>query len=219
MNITVYYKEENFNTLLPQPLRAILVGSSGSGKTNLLLNLIYKRESGLKFTNLYVFSKSLEQRSYLDLKKHYKKVEDKIGEQISYFYNSCEDLISVDECEENSLVIFDDCLMEEQTKIKDYFIRGRHKNISCIYLSQSYSHLDLRVIRNNVNFLCIFRQNKYYTKRIFEDYVGSEMTLDQFENLCYRCWNIPFGFLTIDMRKKPHNGKYSCMLNETLNVN
>ena len=215
MDITVYYREENNSKLLPRPARALIVGSSGSGKTNLLLNLIYK-DAGIKFKHLYVFSKSIEQEAYVELRNHYERIESKSGKIIAHFFNNCEDLISLDDCPENSLVVFDDCLMEEQTKIKDYFIRGRHKNISCVYLSQSYGKVDMQVIRNNVNLLCIFRQNEHYTKRIYQDFVGSDMTFEQFETLCKTCWDVDYGFLTLNVTKKRHNGKYFLMFKRVL---
>ena len=53
--------------------------------------------------------------------------------EIAHFFNSCEELISLDECEPNSLVVFDDCVNEQQQQIiEDYFSKGRHKNISCV---------------------------------------------------------------------------------------
>jgi len=207
----LYYKEMYDDQLLPKPLRCLIVGSSGSGKTNLLLNFIYNK-NGVSFKNLYVFSRSIEQLAYVQLQQHYKNIEKVLGIQAGYFFSSCEDLISVDECEKNSLVVFDDCLLEEQSKIKDYFIRGRHKQISCVYLSQSYGRVDMQVIRNNVNMLCVFKQNKHYTKRIYDDFVGSDMTFNQFENMCKNCWDIPYGFLTINMIRKPCDGKYRCLL-------
>ncbi len=215
MDITVYYKEKNNSKLLPRPVRALIVGSSGCGKTNLLLNLIYKDE-GIKFKNLYVFSKSIEQDAYSDLRTHYERIESKNGKKIAHFFNSCEDLIPLDECSNNSLVVFDDCLMEHQSKIKDYFIRGRHKNISCIYLSQSYGKVDMQVIRNNINVLFVFPQNEHYTKRIYQDFVTSDMTFDDFKTLCKTCWNVDHGFLTLNVTKKRHNGKYFLMLKHML---
>lgn len=217
MEITVYYKEENNSELLPSPIRALIVGSSGCGKTNLLLNLICK-DNGITFKHMYVFSKSIEQKAYSDLREQYEKIERKCKKKIAFFYANCEDLIPLDECPKNSLVVFDDCLMEEQTKIKDYFIRGRHKRISCVYLSQSFGKVDMQVIRNNVNFLCVFNQNLHYTKRIYQDFVASDMTFDQFYNVCKECWNIPYGFLTINMTKKSHNGKYMCLLEREITV-
>lgn len=215
MDIKVYIKEQAENQLIPKPLRCLIVGTSGSGKTNLLLNFIYN-DKVLPFKNLYVFSRSITQTAYTNLRDLYSKVGASLGRQIAYFYSSCDDLITVDECEPYSLVVFDDCLLEKQTPIKDYFIRGRHKHISCVYLSQSYGRVDMQVIRNNINLLCVFNQNKHYSKRIYEDFVGSDMSYIEFEFICKQCWSHPHGFISIDTTKKPHKGKYKCMLKQEL---
>ena len=93
--------------IFPLPFRCLIVGTSGCGKTNLLYNLKAK-ECGMPFHSLYIFSKSIEQEVYKDLKKVYDKLAAQEGEEIAHFYNNCEDIISVDECEPNSLIIFDD---------------------------------------------------------------------------------------------------------------
>lgn len=213
MDIRVYHTEKSTSHLLPHPLRCLIVGSSGSGKTNLLLNFIYNRTC-VPFTNLYVFSRSIAQPAYLELYERFLNIEKKLGEKVAHFFSNCDDLVPLDECKPKSLVVFDDCLLENQKKIKDFFIRSRHKKISCVYLSQSYGKVDMQVIRNNINVLCMFSQNRYYTKRIYDDFVGSDMTFEQFENLCKKCWINPHGFLTIDTTKKPHTGKYRIMLKE-----
>lgn len=217
MDIIPYYRENIEDNLpLPRPLRCLIIGSSGCGKTNLLLNFIYNPK-GLVFRNLYVFSKSIEQPAYFDLRQKYNDIEKELNKRVAYFFSNCEDLPPLDECEKNSLVVFDDCLMEKQEAIKDYFIRGRHKKVSCIYLSQSYGKVDMQVIRNNVNLLCVFKQNKHYTKCIYNDFVGSDMMIDEFEKMCQECWSKPFGFLTINTAKKAHNGKYMFKLEDELN--
>lgn len=217
MDIHVYCKVESSDSLLPNPVRCLIVGSSGSGKTNLLLNFIYNK-NGIPFKHLYVFSRSIEQPAYTQLRKHYEKVERVIGSQIAYFYSNCNDLLPLDDCKNNSLAVFDDCVLDEQSKLKDYFIRGRHKHISCIYLSQNYSLVDMQVIRNNVNLLCIFKQNKHYTKRIYDDFVGSDMSFEQFETICNQCWSKPFGFISIDVNRKTNDGKFRCMLKDVITV-
>ena len=189
-----------------QPIRLLIIGSSGSGKTTLLLNFIYKRL--IPYTNLYVFSKSLEQSSYIKLQKRFKNIELNIKKKISYFFSSCEDIIPLSECKPNSLIIFDDCILENQSIIKEYFVMGRHKNISCIYLSQCFSKVDIQLIRNNLNMLCIFKQNEHYTKKIYDNFVGSDMNFNQFKDICNDCWKENFGFLTINLLLKPNKGKY-----------
>jgi len=107
--------------IFPLPLRCLIVGISGCGKTTLLYNLIIK-EWGIPFHYLYIFSKSLEQDIYQNLKKAYEKLSVKEDREIAYFLNNCEELILNDECEPNSLVVFDDCInVQQQQIIKDYF--------------------------------------------------------------------------------------------------
>jgi hypothetical protein len=71
----------------------------------------------------------------------------------------------VDELEkvvhEHHLVCFDDMLLEKtQTEIGKYYIRGRKKNRSVIYLSQAYAQVGATVlpnIRRNSNYVALFR--------------------------------------------------------------
>ena len=53
---------------LPHTIRGIIVGPSNVGKTNVLISLIIS-PNGLVFKNLYVYSKSLNQRKYQYLEK------------------------------------------------------------------------------------------------------------------------------------------------------
>ena len=81
----------------------MIVGTSGSGKTTLLYNLILKKWSK-HFQYLYIFSKTLEQDAYQKLRKDYEILSAEEGKEIAYFFNNCEELISVDDCEPNSLI-------------------------------------------------------------------------------------------------------------------
>lgn len=200
--ITLQTFDENYEN--NQPIRLLIIGSSGSGKTTLLLNFIYNRL--IPYSNLYVFSKSLEQSSYKKLKERFNNIEKNINKKISYFFNSCEDIIPLSECKSNSLIVFDDCILENQHNIREYFVMGRHKNISCIYLSQCYSKVDMQLIRNNLNMLCIFKQNNHYVKKIYDNFVGTDMKFDEFKVICDNCWKIDYGFLTINLSVK--EGKY-----------
>jgi GTPase SAR1 family protein len=114
-------------TIFPLPFRCLIVGISGCGKTTLLYNLI-TQEWGVTFHSLYIFSKSLEQEVYKGLKIICNKLPNEGNEEIAHFYNNCEDIISVDECEPNNLIVYDDCVnLRQQYAIKYYYVRGRHK--------------------------------------------------------------------------------------------
>ena len=147
-------------------------------------------------------SKSLEQDVYKELKTVYDELWGEEHTEIAYFFNSCEQLISVDEREPNSLVIFDDCInIQQQQSIKDYFVRERHKNIYCVYLTHSHTKVDRQLIRNKINFLCLFERSSKYTKYIYDEFVGSDFTFERFKEIFNSCWSQDYGFLTIDTTK------------------
>ena len=59
--------------LLPDSIRGIFVGPSGSGKTNVMFNLLTNR-NGVKFENIYLYSKTPDQEKYILLKKIIDKI-------------------------------------------------------------------------------------------------------------------------------------------------
>lgn len=61
--------------LLPNTIRCIIAGPSNCGKTNVLISLIESR-NGLKFENVYIYSKSLEQDKYVYLKNLLKPMKN-----------------------------------------------------------------------------------------------------------------------------------------------
>lgn len=195
--------EQTSNSLFPLPLRCLILGKSGSGKTTLLWNIITKY--WIPYINLYIFTKSIEQPIYIKLKEVFEKTDN----SETHFFDNCDDIISVDECKANSLVIFDDCLLEKQTKIKEYFVRSRPKNISCIYLSQNFALVDKQVIRTNLNFLVIFKQDKHYTKKIWGEFVGSDKTIKEFVEFCDKCWKEEYGFVSIDLLNSKYYNQFS----------
>ena len=89
---------------------------------------------------IYLYAKNLEQEKYQNLMKKMREMSRQIGYDILNVSN--DKIIPVNEmdCEDNQkVVIFDDYLCEKnQRQLIDYFIQGRHKNCSVIYLSQSF---------------------------------------------------------------------------------
>ena len=86
--------------------------------------------------------------------------------------------------EDKNLMIFDDLLLEKQNKCKCYYIRGRHSNVDCFYLSQNYFKLPRQTIRENVNFICLFPQDLKNINHIYNDPVGDDMTKEEFRKFC-----------------------------------
>ena len=74
--------------------------------------------------------------------------------------------------------------------------------------------LPRQTIRENANFICLFPQDLKNLNHIFEDHVGSDMTKEEFRQLCKAAWEKQYGFLIIDHSSKKHNGKYRSGLDE-----
>lgn len=126
------------------------------------------------------------------------------------FYETSEDVPDPRELNPNNknLMIFDDLLLEKQNKCESYYIRGRHSNVDCFYLSQNYFKLPRQTIRENANFIVLFPQDLKNINHIYNDHVSSDMSNDEFRILCKNTWEQPHGFVVIDLSCKKHNGKY-----------
>ena len=126
------------------------------------------------------------------------------------FFQSASDVTDPRELnpEDKKLMIFDNLLLEKHTKYEFYYVRGRHSNVDCIYLSQNYFRLPRQTIRENSNFICIFKQDEKNINHIYNDHVGEDMSKEEFRKFCLKCWERLHGFAVIDLTSKAHEGKY-----------
>lgn len=112
------------SSLLPNSIRALIVGPSNCGKTNVMIGLI-ESPNGLKFENLYIYSKSLFQPKY----EYLKKLITSIKGMGYYTFSENESVIQPEKAKNNSIMIFDDVACEKQNNIRNYFCMGRHNNV------------------------------------------------------------------------------------------
>lgn len=193
------------SALLPNSIRCIIAGPSNCGKTNLLVNLIIS-ENGLKFENIYVYSKTLWQSKY----KYLNELLGAIPE-IGYFeFSSSDDVIEPKDAKANSIIIFDDVICEKnQDIIRNYYSLGRHRSVDSFYLTTTYTRVGKHLIRDNCNFLIVFRQDELNLKHIFNDMgVGCHMKFEQFQKFCFECWGEQYGFVVIDLDSEVDSGRY-----------
>jgi len=119
-------------------------------------------------------------------------------------------LIAPEQTEVGSSIIFDDVLTEGQDKIANFFLRGRHRKISCFYLAQSYTKIPKKSgIRENFNYLIIFRQDNVNLRQLYNEYITG-VTFLQFKGICNQCWSVPYGFLTVDIEKSTFIQNFDC---------
>jgi len=194
---------ERHGPLLPSSIRGLVVGPSNCGKTNAMLTLL-THPKGLCFENLYIYSKSLYQPKYEYIKKVLKPIKE-IG---YYTFSSRETILDPVDAKPNSIIIFDDVICEKQDVIRSYFSMGRHKNIDCFYLAQTYSRVPKQLIRDNANFLILFNQDQTNLKHIYLDHVSPDISFSQFLIMCAKCWQEKHDFLVIDKDSDINKGRY-----------
>lgn len=203
--------------LLPNTVRMIIAGSSGTGKTNVLLSLI-ESENGLKFENLYLYCKTLDQDKYKYLNQILRSI-DGIG---FYAFSSSENVLDPSEMKRNSLIVFDDVINDSAINrgiVRNIFTLGRHRCLDVVYLVQSYTKLNKHLIRDNCNFVIMFRQDDTNLKHVFNDFgVNADMKFEEFRNFCLECWREPYGFACVSTEHPRDAGRYRKNFEEYLQL-
>ena len=131
------------------PFRMIICGSSGSGKTQTLMSLIYNMPD--TFENIYICTKNKDEPLY-------NYIDEKLGKKglkiTEIDKDGLPDLDKLNK-EEQTLIIMDDLVGEKNQKpMEQYFLRARKKNASLVYITQSYYAVP-KMIRNNMTYLII----------------------------------------------------------------
>lgn len=193
--------------LFPNNVRCIIAGPSGCGKTNVLLSLILN-ENGLKFENLYLYCKTLDQEKY----KYLSEVVRPINGVGFYTFTSSQNVLDPSQMKKNSLIVFDDVINDNAINrgvVRNIFTLGRHRNIDVVYLVQSYTKLNKHLIRDNCNFVIMFRQDDTNLKHIYNDFgVNADMKFEEFRYFCLECWRESYGFACISLEHERDNGRY-----------
>ena len=150
------------------------------------------------------------------LLEHWAKANKNDSPINAKFFESGDDVCDPKDLDPNdkNLMVFDDLLLEKQNACERYYVRGRHSNVDCFYLSQNYFKLPRQTIRENANFFCLFPQDAKNLNHIHQDHVATDMSLEEFKTFCNRCWQQPHDFVTIDLSSSKCNGRYRCGLDE-----
>jgi len=131
------------------PARICVSASSGSGKTNMVINFISMCSQGKgTFSSIQIVTRDADEPLYSWLKLK----NDQI--QITEGLHTLPDLKKFDK-DENHLVIIDDlCLAKDQTDVLNYFIRCRKCGVTVMYLAQSFFKIPI-IVRQNSNYMCV----------------------------------------------------------------
>jgi hypothetical protein len=145
------------------PFRMIIAGSSGAMKTNTALNIINQMPD--TFSKIVIITRNANEPLYNFLREKIPDVE---------IYEGLAKLPELDkdfDKKENSLVIFDDLVLEKkQDVIEEFAIRCRKLGVSMIYITQVWFRVP-KTIRQNLNYIILknIAQSSDLT-RILRDY-------------------------------------------------
>src|SRR5271154_395427 len=201
-----HYKQVHF--LAPVwPFRLLMTGPSGSGKSNVLMNLVTKY---LYFDKLYLFCKDESEDKVKFLQDYFSIIEIKLKKdrripeeyKIMTVSTKLEEIPDIDKlnASQQHLFIFDDFVTEKeikQHKIADMFVRGRKRNISTIYITQSYFKTP-KIIRLNCSYFCFFNiGSRKELQSICADHCG-DIDKEEFYQMYKEISKEHYSFLVID---------------------
>ena len=188
--------KQRYSFMPNDTFRMLICGNSGSGKTNLLFHMLI--EPLIYYDKIYLYAKNLEQEKYQNLMNEMNEASnEEAGYKIMEVSN--DEILPITHIpyEDNQkIIIFDDYVCEKnQREIVDYFIQGRHKNCSVIYLSQSF-YKTPRDIRLNCSHYCIYDFPSARERNMISSELGVEK--EQYKKATKK----PFSFLYIDKPRK-----------------
>ena len=190
------------------PYRILIIGGSGSGKTNTLLNLINEQRD---IDKIYLYAKDLGESKYEHLIKNRENAGIKHLNYAKAFIdcsNTMNDVYeNIDLCNPNRqrkvLIVFDDMIADIMTNkkfqsiIKELFIRCRKINISLVFITQSYFSVPKDIRLNSMHYFIMKIDNKRELQNIAINH-SADIDYKDFIKIYRECTKEPYNFLTID---------------------
>ena len=186
----------------------MIIGGSGSGKTNTLLNLINEQKD---IDKIYLYAKDLSESKYEYLIKNRENAGIKHLNDSKAFIecsNTMDDIYeNIDDYNPNRrrkiLIAFDDMIADIMTYkkfqsiIKELFIRCRKLNISLVFITQSYFSVPKDVRLNSTHYFIMKINNKRELQNIAINH-SADIDYKDFMKIYRECTKDRFNFLTID---------------------
>ena len=196
------------------PFRMLIIGSSGSGKTNTLLHLIDKFHP---IDKIYLYVKdtdeNIQEQKYEYLINKREQVGIKNLNDPHAFIEYSNDMNDVLEDINNYnkkrdkkvLIIFDDMIIDimrsEKFKaiVKELFIRCRKLNISIVFVTQFYFRTPKDARLNSTHYILMKMGNKKELKSIAEENSG-HLDFKDFLKIYNHYTDKPYSFMMVDAR-------------------
>ena len=175
------------------PYRILIIGGSGSGETNALLNLVNNQPD---IDKIYLYAKDpYEKKNQYLINKHEKvglnhfndpKAFMEYSNDMQNVYKNIEDYSPIKK--RKVLIIFDDMIVDMINNNKlnpivtELFIRDRKLNISIVFITQSYFKVPKDVRLNSRHFFIMKIPNKRELQQIALNH-SSDIDFKDFMNI------------------------------------
>ena len=216
----------NNGVICKHPASIIFNGKSGSGKSNLLLNLLTRPQFYKDYFDLiFFFSPSCkcdDLPKYLDLPE--KRMFDTFDEEnIQGIFDTQKDIIKENGIANSPkiLIIFDDVQSEQKFLrskiILTAYIRNRHLNISTWLCGQSWTKLP-RACRLQASGIYFFPGSQSEMDHMIEEYTPPNCNKKKFEQILKYATKDKHNFLFIN-NQQPFEDRYRKNMTEIININ
>ena len=203
-------KEHNLNwPYIPDhPYRILIIGGSGTAKTNALLNLINNQQD---IDKIYLYAED----PYEDKYQYLINKKESVGLKhfndpkafIEYSVDMHDVYKNIDNYNLNNknkiLIVFDDMIADTinnkkvNSIVTEIFIRRRKLNISLVFISQSYFKVPKNVRNISTHIFIMKIPNKRQLQQIAIN-LSSGINTKDFIEIYRKCTDKPYSFLVID---------------------
>lgn len=200
--------------LMPQhPFRMLVNGGSGCGKTTIVFKALLNGD--LKFDKLYIYARDIYEHKYSVLIKHYCNVAGALGidpGELIMVGNSPQDIVSVDSLDPTKvhLLLFDDWIADKKTMdtiISEHWIRGRKKNASYVFMSQSYVDVPKK-IRLNCDYFALFKVPTATAMRHLTSELKGDLEYDEFKRIFHEATKKKHDWILVDKKTEVDELKF-----------
>jgi KaiC/GvpD/RAD55 family RecA-like ATPase len=184
-----------------RPFFMAIIGSAGTGKTSMLVNLLSSKQAYRKaFHHVHVVMPS---HSVASLKRNIFKNHDRMYDDLDWgtLDGIREAVRSSAEGEKSSLLVLDDVTAalkdnEIQRVLRDLIYNRRHYRLSIIILVQSYNAMPLSIRKTLSHFLFYKPRNKKEAAAIFEEL--TTMPREEADEMMRFVFDPPYAFMFAD---------------------
>ncbi len=225
------------NVIPKHPFRCLISGSSASGKTVLLINLLTKSEFYKDYFDKFIivspniYNPQLE-NAIEDIEAAFGAANPNSSRcitmsdwnegELQTIWNVNAKLVQEDGMlfSPKLLFVFDDCVDDKRITnshfLQQLFFRGRHINASSIFTTQAYNSFPLRLRKNCTNLIIFGSANEKEVLALAKEFKHRKITEEEFIKLFDHVTKERYSFLHINNQVPEINEMYRRKFKEIL---